>query len=111
MLVDSQERVYITDFGLAVYKDGQSGQFGSERVSHNAWKAPELLDLLSTSIRPTAKSDMYSYAFVCIEASSNTGVALRYTDRAGSSTQAQLHIYVMYCRAFDPKGQSSLAEN
>lgn len=55
----------ITDFGLAVYLNGDSGNYESTRAGNPQWLAPEL----SGGMRPTKAGDVYSFAFVCIEVS------------------------------------------
>lgn len=62
----------LTDFGLAVFASEHSNALGSLRGGSELWQAPELLDPALfglTSFRPTYKSDLFSFACLCIEVS------------------------------------------
>lgn len=70
ILVDEDENVYISDFGLAVYAQAGSTKYGSSRGGNVRWLAPELIDpeqFGSDSTRPTFASDIYSLGCLCVE--------------------------------------------
>ncbi|TCD61785.1 hypothetical protein EIP91_007939 [Steccherinum ochraceum] len=70
VLLDSNWNAQLADFGLAVFADGVSHNYGSLRGGAARWLSPELLDPEQfglESSRPTYASDVYSYACVCIE--------------------------------------------
>lgn len=65
----------IADFGLSLFAKGHSGNYASRRRGNKGWMAPELFyNENGVSTRPTAMSDMYSFAIVCVEVCS-TGLA------------------------------------
>lgn len=60
----------LTDFGLAVFEGEFSRVYKSHRGGVFHWLAPEILkpDMFHMdSTRPTAQSDVYSFAMVCYE--------------------------------------------
>ncbi|KAL4246906.1 EKC/KEOPS complex subunit BUD32 [Abortiporus biennis] len=70
ILVDENDHIRLTDFGMAVYADATSKAYGSMRGGNQAWMAPEQLNhdrVGVPSSRPTPQSDMYSFGCVCIE--------------------------------------------
>ncbi|KAL4246891.1 EKC/KEOPS complex subunit BUD32 [Abortiporus biennis] len=70
ILIDDRDCARLTDFGMAVYSQATSQHYGSVRGGNQAWMAPEQLDPKSfglTSLRPTVRSDIYSFGGVCIE--------------------------------------------
>ncbi|KAI0789938.1 kinase-like domain-containing protein [Abortiporus biennis] len=70
ILIDDHDCARLTDFGMAVYSQATSQMYGSARGGNQAWMAPEQLDPKSfglTSLRPTVRSDIYSFGGVCIE--------------------------------------------
>lgn len=84
-------QVKIADFGLSVYASGVTNNYYSLRTGNTRWIAPELMDSTSTQspelqrerkaleeraggnddlmhiYRPTKPSDVYSFAWTCIE--------------------------------------------
>ena len=74
MLVDDDDNICLTDFGLAVFiREAQDSiGYGSTRGGNPRWLSPELIDPelfpdQDQSGRPTFASDIYSFACVCIE--------------------------------------------
>ncbi|CAL1693955.1 unnamed protein product [Somion occarium] len=71
ILIHNNGRAHLTDFGLAVYMHENSHSFNSNRAGAVRFLAPEQLDpevYGFTSSRPTVNSDVFSFAFTCIEA-------------------------------------------
>ncbi|THH32590.1 hypothetical protein EUX98_g1593 [Antrodiella citrinella] len=65
ILIDDSYHVHLADFGLAVFADGASNNYGSMRGGALRWLSPELIDpeeLGLESSRPTYASDIYSFA-------------------------------------------------
>lgn len=55
--------IVITDFGLSIYHEDNSGENGSARGGRPSFNAPELCDMSITgSTRPTTISDSFSWA-------------------------------------------------
>ena len=74
MLVDDDDNICLTDFGLAVFiREAQDSiGYGSTRGGNPRWLSPELIDPelfaeQDQSGRPTFASDIYSFACGCIE--------------------------------------------
>lgn len=89
IFVDGQGDIKIADFGLCVYSEGFSKNYFSMRTGNVRWIAPELIsphkyghlalpeipadsfplpeEGMIRTARPTKKSDVYSFACVCIE--------------------------------------------
>ena len=74
MLVDDDDNVCLTDFGLAdLIREAQDSiGYGSTRGGNPRWLSPELIDPelfpeQDQSGRPTFARDIYSFACVCIE--------------------------------------------
>lgn len=65
----SNQRAYLTDFGISAILDEVSGQ--SSVVHANIrWAAPELIrQLTDKPQKPTCESDMYSFGCVALEVS------------------------------------------
>ena len=71
ILIDDQGHVQLSDFGLSLIAEATAYQYGS---SHGGgavyWTAPELIDCEEFGLensRPTFQSDVFSFAFTCIE--------------------------------------------
>ncbi len=74
ILVDAFGRPRITDFGLSRIIDSQASTSASSFSGQGnvRWQAPELLDtsrFRGGSGNVTTQSDVYSYAYVCLEVS------------------------------------------
>ena len=73
VLVDDEGRARLTDFGMAIMADSTPRNYASIHGGGAVhWTAPELIspeDFNLSSRRPTTKSDIYSFACVCIEVS------------------------------------------
>lgn len=72
VLIDSEWNAHLADFGLAVFADGASNNYGSMSGGAVRWLSPELIDPEQfglQSSRPTYASDVYSFACLCIEVS------------------------------------------
>ena len=73
MLIDVEEIVRLTDFGMSVFAEGTP--YHNDSVHGGGatrWKAPELMDAEEFGLedrRPTSRSDIYSFGCVCIEVS------------------------------------------
>lgn len=71
ILIDEEEVVRLTDFGMSVTSDGTPYQYGSIHGGGAIrWTAPELIDAEEfrlTSRRPTFQSDVYSFGCVGYE--------------------------------------------
>ncbi|KAH8097003.1 hypothetical protein BXZ70DRAFT_943874 [Cristinia sonorae] len=70
ILIDSDWKVRLADFGLAVFAGDGSNHYASVRGGASNWLAPELIDpeaFGQNSSRPTFASDIYSFACVCME--------------------------------------------
>ncbi|KAH8082794.1 kinase-like domain-containing protein [Cristinia sonorae] len=87
ILVDADETIRLTDFGMALIAKATSYQYGSIHGGGAVrWQAPELLDpdeFGLTSTRPTFASDVYSFALTSIEL---------YTDDVPFSTLTELQL-------------------
>ncbi|KAJ3482587.1 hypothetical protein NLI96_g6879 [Meripilus lineatus] len=70
ILVDSNGKMKLADFGLAVIAEAGESLTATIRGGAFGWLAPELIDPESFGLpntRPTFASDVYSFACVCIE--------------------------------------------
>ncbi|KIP07946.1 hypothetical protein PHLGIDRAFT_39445, partial [Phlebiopsis gigantea 11061_1 CR5-6] len=70
ILLDDEDGVVVTDFGLSVYADSQSKALMSTRGGSQRWSAPEITlnqNRPGHSVRPTYASDIWSFAMVCFE--------------------------------------------
>ena len=67
VLVDELYQAVIADFGLALFASGHSKNYASRRTGNSGWTAPELFHADGLSSRPTTRSDVYSFAIVCVE--------------------------------------------
>ena len=65
-MIEQDEHAVIGDLGLSIYINGHSQDFGSTRSGNLGYLAPEQR-APQTSGRPTAASDMYSFAISSIE--------------------------------------------
>jgi len=68
--VDGNENARLADFGLARIAVHQMNTMTSGAPTNNRWAAPELLYpeyFGYKSARPSKKSDIYSFACVCLE--------------------------------------------
>ena len=66
VLLDTDFRAIITDFGAAVYDGNWSGIFSSARGGGTElWRAPEYQ--LTKDTRPTSPGDVYAFAITCVE--------------------------------------------
>ena len=70
-MIDDGGRARLTDFGMSLVSEGTAYGYGSVHGGGAVrWTAPELFDpeeFESQNTRPTARSDMYAFACVCIE--------------------------------------------
>lgn len=67
VLIDDADNARITDFGLSVYINGKSQDYGSTRAGNRQWLSPEMLEAIGRYPRPTQEADVYSFSHVCIE--------------------------------------------
>ncbi|THH27686.1 hypothetical protein EUX98_g6507 [Antrodiella citrinella] len=70
ILIDSEYKIRLADFGLAVFAGDSSNHYASVRGGASHWLAPEIIDPEAfgmSSSRPTFAADIYSFACVCIE--------------------------------------------
>ncbi|TCD64008.1 hypothetical protein EIP91_004676 [Steccherinum ochraceum] len=70
ILVDSDKMIKLADFGLAVFAEGASRNYGSTRGGNARWLSPELIhpELFGlSSDRPTYSSDVFALGCVCVE--------------------------------------------
>jgi len=70
VLIDGDWQACLADFGLVVFADAASNNYGSLRGGAVRWLSPELIDPEEygfESSRPTYASDIYSLACVCVE--------------------------------------------
>lgn len=70
ILVDIDRTVKLADFGLAVFAEGASRNYGSTRGGNARWLAPELIypeHFGLTSDRPTRTGDVFALGCVCVE--------------------------------------------
>ena len=79
VLIDDQDGVRLTDFGMALIAEATAYNYASVHGGGAVrWTAPEVINPgefgLLTS-RPTYASDVYSFACVCIEVSHPFGMA------------------------------------
>ena len=65
-MINQNNIVQITDFGLAVFSGTHSRSYHSNRAPSSFWMAPELLDLDSPR-RQSKKSDVYAFGVLCCE--------------------------------------------
>lgn len=66
IFVDEDWHVRLADFGLADWADTTLTTNTNNHAGSIRWMAPELHNY-EASVRRTAASDTYSFAFVCIE--------------------------------------------
>ncbi|KAH8092669.1 kinase-like domain-containing protein, partial [Cristinia sonorae] len=74
ILVDADRTVKLGDFGLAVFAEGASRNYGSTRGGNARWLAPELIypeHFGLTSDRPTYAGDVFALGCVCVELVTN----------------------------------------
>lgn len=71
ILIDGDESVRLTDFGMALIAEAKPYQYGSPHGGGAIrWQAPELIDpeeFHLDSSRPAFATDIYSFACTCIE--------------------------------------------
>lgn len=70
VLIDSEDRARLCDFGLSVVTSGESERLSSDRGGCFRFMAPEQLPHYNNckpDERPTAYSDMYSFSMVVVE--------------------------------------------
>lgn len=71
ILIDEDDTVRLTDFGMALIAEATSYQYASVHGGGaTRWQAPELIDpdeFGISSSRPTFASDVYSFSCICIE--------------------------------------------
>ena len=71
-MINNDGLACLADLGLSAFSDIKSRQFATVRGGADAWLPPEILlpeDFGLTSDRQTHKSDIYSFACVCVEVS------------------------------------------
>ncbi|TCD64004.1 hypothetical protein EIP91_004672 [Steccherinum ochraceum] len=68
MLIDSDYKLMLTDFGLSVFSECTSHAYGSKRGGNPRWIAPELVDTSSGKFqRPTKATDVFSLSRTYLE--------------------------------------------
>lgn len=71
ILIDEDDTVRLTDFGMALIADATAYNYASiHGGGATRWQAPELIDPEEfgfTTSRPTYASDVYSFACICTE--------------------------------------------
>lgn len=73
VLIDGNQGARLSDFGLAVFAEGASNNYGSTRGGNYRWLAPEIISAQREeflSCRPTYASDIYSFSCLCVEVGS-----------------------------------------
>lgn len=66
IVVDGNETILLANFGLSVIGDVGSSYTAPDGKG-TTYIAPELLDCAKGFPRPTFQSDIYSFAYVCVE--------------------------------------------
>ncbi|TCD61221.1 hypothetical protein EIP91_008772 [Steccherinum ochraceum] len=70
MLIDSNYKLMLTDFGLSVFSECTSHAYGSKRGGNPRWLAPELVNTpseLDKPQRPTKATDVFSLSRTYLE--------------------------------------------
>ena len=72
VLVNSNGRACIADFGLSTSLTAISGRLGTYSTSRQnkgtvRWMAPELIDPDNSHTRPTSRSDVYSFGSIMFQ--------------------------------------------
>jgi len=82
VLIDSDNSVRLTDFGMSVYASGSAGQQLSSAPSASPWMPPEMLDG-RTYGRQKKSADIWAFGCLCVELYTNQDPLSEITEDRG----------------------------